>query len=102
MDAMVKPWHDDWRRVGACFEAPLRGAPQHEGGGDVPQASASFLPRRGRGKGTMRSMVEGAAIRAASFIRPLHRVPRSPSPALRARNGGARLMAKSGGVSASR
>jgi hypothetical protein len=28
----------------------------------------------------MRSMVEGASDRAATFIRPLHRLRRSPSP----------------------
>jgi len=34
----------------------------------------------------MRSMVEGATPGAEPGIRPLHRVPRSPSPAARGRN----------------
>ena len=43
--------------------------------------SLSVLPRRlRRGRGTMRSMVEGASPTAAIFIRPLHRLRRSPSP----------------------
>ena len=43
-----------------------------------------FLPHRRWGRGTMRSMVEGAG--AALGIRPLHRLRRSPSPASRVRN----------------
>ncbi len=48
---------------------------------------AWFLPRRERrGRGTMRSMVEGADTSVAAGIRPLHRLRRSPSPAPRVRN----------------
>src|SRR5882724_7717189 len=43
-------------------------------------------PSLATGEGTMRSMVEGANTSAPPVIRPLHRLRRSPSPALRVRN----------------